>query len=198
MIVATVSKGTLLVLHGFNSAGENDKARFLRSHLQGWRVLAPTYGHDPRLAGSSLCDLVRRELLPHPPGAVLGTSLGAYYARYLGQKFALPAILINPLTDAVNTLAPAVGAQHNFRTGERYRFEPEHLAALVAYQVTHDPGERLLVLLDLGDELLDSLAAATRFADHPSARVVCYQGGEHRFAHLGEALPEIRRFVEPP
>lgn len=195
MSVTAVSNGTLLVLHGFNSAGENEKARILRQHLQGWRVLAPSYSHDPRLAGPALCELIRRELLPQRPAAVLGTSLGAYYARYLGREFDLPAILVNPVTDAVTTLAPAVGAQQNFRTGERYRFMPEHLAALGDYQVADDPRERLLVLLDLGDELLDSPATATRFANHPGARVVCYEGGEHRFAHLAEALSEIRPFL---
>ena len=185
----------LLVLHGFNSAGENQKAIFLRRHLSAWEVLAPSYSHDPRIAGPALESLVESELLGAPRAAVLGTSLGAYYARYLGAKYGLATVMINPVIDALETMAPALGAQQNFRTGEHYRFDPEHLAALVDYRVGDQQRERLLVLLDLGDELLDSVSTVAAFANHASARVVCYEGGEHRFAHLVEALPEISRFL---
>jgi predicted esterase YcpF (UPF0227 family) len=192
----TAVEGRLLVLHGFNSAGENQKAQFLRRHLAGWEVLAPSYSHDPRLAGPELAATVERDLLDQPRAALLGTSLGAYFARYLGQRYRLPAVLINPVLDAVKTLASAVGEQRNFRTGVRYRFTAQHLAALADYRAEKRAGERLLVLLDLGDELLDSTATAQHFSDGGGVRVVCYEGGEHRFAHLGEALIEIRRFMQ--
>jgi len=185
----------LLVLHGFNSAGENEKARFLRRHLAGWEVLAPSYSHDPRVAGPALTAAVESELLGQPAAAVLGTSLGGYYARYLAAHYGLPAVLINPVLDAVQTLAPALGEQRNFRTGERYRFEPAHLAALADYRVAEADDSRLLVLLDLADELLSSHATAGHFVGRPGVRVLCYEGGEHRFAHLAESLAEIRQFL---
>jgi len=183
---------TLLVLHGFNSAGDTEKARFLRRHLPDVRVLSPTYSHDPNAAVASLSGTIQALLTEGRPPALLGTSLGAYYVRHLGRRHERPVILINPTLDPESTLRPAVGENRNFKTGRSYQFTASHLAALRQYKCDEtQPDPPALVLLDMGDELLDSATTANRFQGRPGTRVVCFEGGNHRFAHIGEAVPEI-------
>jgi predicted esterase YcpF (UPF0227 family) len=52
-----------------------------------------------------------------------------------------------------------------------------------------------LVLLDEGDERLDSRVAGEHFTglDCP---VVLFPGGNHRFEHMEEALPRILRYAD--
>jgi len=183
---------TLLVMHGFNSAGDTEKARFLRRHLPDVRVLSPSYCHDPSAAVAFLSGTIQALSAASQAPALLGTSLGAYYARHLGRRHGRPVILLNPSLDPESTLSQAVGENRNFKTGRTYQFTASHLAALRAYacdETQADPPT--LVLLDMGDELLDSAATAKRFQGRPGTRVVCFEGGNHRFAHIGEAMPEI-------
>jgi predicted esterase YcpF (UPF0227 family) len=187
---------TLLVFHGFNSAGGTDKAAFLRNHLTGVEVLSPTYSHDPDRAVADLQNRIEEHTSRYRSVALLGTSLGAYYARYLGRRHGLPTILINPSLDPISTLRPAVGRNRNFKTGECYWFSESHLAALGRYSCDErhaDPPT--LVLLDMADELLNPADTARRFQNRSNVRVVCFEGGNHRFAHIGEALPYIAEHI---
>ncbi len=182
----------LFVLHGFNSAGNTDKAAFLKRHLKGVKVLSPSYSHDPDRAISDLQHQIEEKASLGGPLALLGTSLGAYYARHLGRRHGLPTVLLNPSLNPTSTLRPALGWNRNFKTGECYVFRESHLAALGRYACDDrhaDPPT--LVLLDMGDELLNSADTARRFQDQSNVRVVCFEGGNHRFAHIGEALPYI-------
>ena len=188
---------TLLVIHGFNSSGDTDKAAFLRSQLGGFEVTSPTYSHDPDRAVADLEHRIVAQTSRHKSLALLGTSLGAYYARYLGRRHWLPIVLLNPALDPVSTLRPALGQNRNFKTGERYTFSESHLTALERYACEDrhaDPPT--LVLLDMADEMLHSAETARRFRDRANVRVVCFEGGNHRFAHIGEALPYIANHLE--
>jgi len=195
--VAQINRVALFVLHGFNSTGDTDKATFLRQHLPEVDVDSPTYHHDPRLAGPALQARVENVIAGRAPVPVFfGTSLGAFYARFLAHRYDGRAILVNPVQDAVATLAPALGPNTNVKTGVRYLFERVHLEAFTEYRVdAAAPDPPTLVLLDMADELLDSRATARFFEARPNVRVIRFAGGEHRFAHLPEALPEIRRHL---
>jgi len=50
------------------------------------------------------------------------------------------------------------------------------------------------VLLDAGDEVLDYRIAEGTF--YACGRTLVWPGGSHRFEHLPDALPEIRRLYE--
>ena len=129
---------------------------------------------------------------------MIGSSLGGFYARYLGETSSRVArvVLINPALRPWLTLAPCLGDNTNYVSGEPFRFERADLSALEDYRI-----ERLqhpkptLVLLDAGDEVIDSRVAAEDYA--ACGKVVCYPGGSHRFEHVAEAVAEIRVFIGP-
>jgi hypothetical protein len=51
-----------------------------------------------------------------------------------------------------------------------------------------------MVLLDMGDELIDS--EITKTVLEPLMPVHAFSGGSHRFSHMEEALPLIQGFIQ--
>ena len=111
---------TLLYIHGFNSSPASSKAQALRASMDMLRradgFLAPALPHAPAAAAHMLEKLVQQ----HPHSAVVGSSLGGFYATYLAEKFALRAVLINPAVRPYDLLIGEIGRQKNFHTGEEY------------------------------------------------------------------------------
>lgn len=184
----------IIYLHGFNSSGASAKGQFLRAQLQDIPVLTPSYHHDPARAIVMLQHLVEQSLRDDDHLLLAGASLGGYYAQYLARRYALKQILINPALAPLTTLDDHLGENVNFYTGERYVLRRQHLDALRALDVPApcDVPIPTLLLLDQGDELLDYRLAAERY--RACAKTLLFDGGDHAFQHLPEALPAIRRF----
>lgn len=184
----------IIYLHGFNSTGNSAKGQLLKDHLPEIPVLTPTYHHDPETAIASLEQLVRQNLQQNQPLMLIGSSLGGYHAQYLAHRFNLKVVLINPALMPLATLQDYLGENTNFYTGETYTLTQAHLDALQALDVPDPCAEPVptLLLLDKNDEVLDYRIAATRYQH--CAEVVIFNGGDHQFQHMTEALPRIRAF----
>ncbi len=184
----------IIYLHGFNSTGNSAKGQFLKDHLPDIPMLTPTYHHDPQTAIAFLEQLVRRNLQQNQPLMLIGSSLGGYYTQYLAHQFNLKAVLINPALMPLATLHDYLGENTNFYTGETYTLTQAHLNALQALDVPDPCTEPVptLLLLDKNDEVLDYRIAAERYRH--CAEVVIFEGGDHQFQHMPEALPRIRVF----
>jgi len=81
----------------------------------------------------------------------------------------------------------------NLYSGEAFEVTREHVEQLRAL----DPGmpsrpERLMVMVQTGDETLDYRQAAERFRD---THLVIEDGGDHRFSSFEARLPEMLRFL---
>jgi predicted esterase YcpF (UPF0227 family) len=178
----------LLFIHGFASCGLGEKSRTLIRYYGRDQVLTPDLPHDPACAGSRL-DALRRQ---HPVDLLVGSSLGGHYATWLNRVDPIPAVLINPVVDPARLLASYVGTHRRWCDGAPFELTPAHLAALAAqYRPTLGPGERYLVLLHAGDEVLDYRDAAAYYRDH---EVVVQPGGNHRFENLADYLDRIDAF----
>jgi len=184
----------IIYLHGFNSTGNSAKGQFLKDHLPDIPVLTPTYHHDPETAIAFLEQLVRGNLQQNKPLMLVGSSLGGYYTQYLAHQFNLKAVLINPALMPLVTLHDYLGENTNFYTGETYTLTQAHLDALQALDVPDPCAESVpaLLLLDKNDEVLDYRIATTRYQD--CAEVIIFDGGDHQFQHMTEALPGIKAF----
>ena len=184
----------IIYLHGFNSTGNSTKGQFLKDHLPDIPVMTPTYQHDPETAIASLERLVEENLQQNQPLMLIGSSLGGYYAQYLVHRYKLKVVLINPALMPLVTLHDYLGENTNFYTGETYTLTQAHLDALQALDVPDPCAESVptLLLLDKNDEVLDYRIAAERYQH--CAEVVIFDGGDHQFQHMMEALPGIRAF----
>lgn len=183
----------IIYLHGFNSSGESQKGQYLKQQL-GLPVLTPSYPWQPEQAMAFLTQLVETSLTESEQLMLAGSSLGGYYACYLGRQYRLPTMMINPALGPVDTLRPYLGWNNNYYSGEKYYLEERHLDELRRYQITH-PCENhtaTLLLLDAGDEIINYRYAYDLYRD--CAEVKLFPGGDHQFQHLAEALPLIRNF----
>lgn len=181
----------IIYLHGFNSSPASFKASLLRRRLEalgrGGEFLAPALPHRPAEAAALLEALLAR----HPAAALVGSSLGGYYATWLAENHERKAVLVNPAVRPYELLASHVGRQRNLYTGEEYDFTAEHLAELRALEVERVRPERYLLLLATGDEVLDYRQAVRKYR---GCRQVLVEGGDHAFSGFAEHLDAVLAF----
>jgi len=108
---------------------------------------------------------------------IVGTSMGGWTAAVSGCKFGLPFVAINPVCDPVCAL-------HGFGV------EREVAETFFAFPLHDDCAG--LILLDKGDELLNSLETEENLKR--SYAVTSFNGGSHQFDHMKEACPVIEQF----
>lgn len=181
----------LLYIHGFNSSALSYKAGLVRKRMaelgRGTEVLCPELPDRPARAIAVLEALVAE----HPGAALMGSSLGGYYATWLAERHALRAVLVNPAVRPHALLAPALGPQTNLYTGARYELTPTHLAELEALEVERVTPERYFLITRTGDEVLDYREGVEKYR---GARALVIEGGDHGFGDFGRYLDDALAF----
>ncbi len=156
----------LLYLHGFRSSPLSMKARMVgervRQRHPGVVWCCPPLPPSPRAAS----ELIRQVTTgwPRERMAVVGSSLGGFYARWFALQTGCRAVLLNPASFPARDLSAHIGEQTTWQNPEeRFFFEPafvDELRALEADIARLAPAhpatpERLFALIAKGDELLD-------------------------------------------
>lgn len=181
----------LIYIHGFNSSPASSKARLLQARLEatgrGDRFVAPALPPSPARTAQLLDALAAR----HPGAALVGSSLGGYYATWLAEKHGLRAVLLNPAVRPYELLEGHLGVQQNFHTGERYEFTMQHVEELRALETeTITPG-RYLLITATGDEVLDYRAGVERYR---GCRQIVIQGSDHGLSDFPDHLDAVLAF----
>jgi predicted esterase YcpF (UPF0227 family) len=188
--------GHLLYLHGFRSSPKSFKAQRLHAWLQ--RHRPGVHWWCPQLPPSpaEALSLLRRGIAawPAPTSAVLGSSLGGFYATVIAEATGWPAVVINPAVDPARDLAAYVGEQMAFHTPEaRFFFRSayvDELRALTPGPITRP--ERYLAIIAKGDELLDWREMSARYA---GAQVRLLEGSDHALSDFDDHLPHLLHFL---
>ncbi len=180
----------ILYLHGFASCGDSNKTKLLKAYFGEDNVVAPDLPVDPVEAIS----FIRQQIFAHDIDLLIGSSLGGFYATYFTELFGIKTVLINPSTQPFISLAPYVGTNHFWCSGEPFVFTREHLNSLFEFAVgkLKNP-KRYLVLLQTGDEVLDYTKAEEKYA---GANFFVEEGGNHRFENLDTYIETIKKFRE--
>ena len=185
----------LLYLHGFRSSPKSFKAQRLAAWLAENRPdvhwWCPQLPPSPRDAMA----LVRDGIAGWPgPSAVLGSSLGGFYATAVAEATGWPAVLLNPAIDPARDLAAYIGEQTAFHAPEEpFFFRAEYidqLRALTLPAITRP--ERYFAVIAKGDEVLDWREMAARYA---GAAIRLLEGGDHALSDFDEHLPHLLRFL---
>ncbi len=186
----------LLYLHGFRSSPQSVKARLMAEHVQ---VKHPDLTwHCPQLPPSpqAAVTLLLQETAawPRDSMAVIGSSLGGFYATWIAEKTGCKAVLLNPAVDPARDLANYIGEQSCWQDPqERFFFRPEfvqELRDLSLPKLTRP--ERYLAIIAKGDELLDWREMHARYL---SARIHLLEGGDHGLSDFEQHVPMIMAFL---
>jgi uncharacterized protein len=184
----------LIYIHGFNSAPESFKARRVSDRMralgraQDYHV--PALPHRPAAAMAVLRGLVEQ----HPGAALIGSSLGGYYATWLAENYeplALRVVLVNPAVRPYDLLHNALGPQKNIYTGEAYELTAQHITELRALDVTVIKPERYFLLTRTGDEVLDYRDGVEKYR---GAKQHVIPGGDHGFGDFENYIDEVFEF----
>jgi predicted esterase YcpF (UPF0227 family) len=178
----------LIYIHGFNSSPASAKAQLLKARLEalgrGAEFLAPALPPSPAQAAALLDALA----LQHRGASVVGSSLGGYYATWLAEKHGMRAVLLNPAVRPYELLAPLVGLQKRFHTGEEYVFTTGHVAELRALEVERITPSRYFLIVTTGDEVLDYRRAVERYR---GCRQIVIEGGDHGMSVFADHLDGV-------
>ena len=155
----------LIYIHGLNSSSRSSKAGLLRERMTALGRAAdyacPDLPHRPQRAFEMLEALITGG---RGPVALVGSSLGGYYATCLAERHGVRAVLVNPAVQPYEGLRALLGPQQNFHTGERYELTQAHLDELADMEVaTITRPERYLLMVQTGDEVLDYRQAVERY-----------------------------------
>jgi uncharacterized protein len=156
----------LLYLHGFRSSPQSMKAQKVAARVRarhpGVTWWCPQLPPSPAQAMHGVRNGIAS--WPRERMAVVGSSLGGFYARWVALQTGCRAVLLNPAPHPARDLAKYIGEQTAWHDPqERFFFQPgfvdelQWLEADIAGLAPRQPAtpERLMAVIAQGDELLD-------------------------------------------
>jgi len=194
----------LLYLHGFRSSPRSTKARLVAERVRrdhpGVTWWCPQLPPSPAQAMS----LVSEGTASWPVGrsAVIGSSLGGFYARHIGLARTWKRALLNPAVHPARDLARHIGEQTAWHDPqERFFFEPafvrelQQLEAEIDLMAAKDPADQAMqyALIARGDEVLD-WREMQRFCD--GGRLTVLAGSDHAITDFPDHLDALMDFLQ--
>ncbi|QXB55556.1 YqiA/YcfP family alpha/beta fold hydrolase [Aeromonas sp. FDAARGOS 1415] len=189
----------LLYLHGFNSSPGSAKAQqmaaWVAEHRPDIEVVIPAQPNTPVQAWAAIEQTLAELQARHGEGlrlGAVGSSLGGFMATRVSEFYGCRAALINPAVRPHELLCDYLGPQTNPYTNEQFELLPAHMDELRALAVPVTAPERLWILQQQDDEVLDYRKALQEYA---FARLSLECGGNHAFVGFERYPAQIIRFL---
>jgi predicted esterase YcpF (UPF0227 family) len=186
----------LLYLHGFRSSPLSAKAVKMAAAVQALHPAVhwwcPQLPPSPRQAMAMLMAGIAG--WPQGSMAVVGSSLGGFYATWIAARTGCPAVLLNPAVQPARDLASHIGEQSAWHSPqETFFFQPEFVQELRELDAgTLSRPERFYTLIAKGDELLDWREMSARYAGSQGQLL---EGGDHALSDFDAHLAGVLRFL---
>lgn len=186
----------LLYLHGFRSSPASTKARMTaaavaeRFPLTTW--LCPPLPASPRDAMAG----VERSIAdwPRDSMAIIGSSLGGFYATWLAEKWGCRAVVLNPAVLPARDLARHLGDNAQWHDPEQhFVFEEAYIQELRCQEVARiTRPDRYFAVIAKRDEVLDWREMTDHYA---GASIKLLPTGDHALTDYAQHLDEVLEFV---
>jgi predicted esterase YcpF (UPF0227 family) len=194
----------LLYLHGFRSSPRSMKATQVAARVAAehpdvtwW---CPQLPPSPREA----MDLITQGTADWPQAgvAVVGSSLGGFYARWFALRTGCRAALLNPAVFPSRDLARHIGEQTTWQDPEeRFFFQPGYIPELQVLEKDIDrrtrpragAAEPLWVLIAKGDEVLDWREMQAFCA---GGQIRLLEGGDHAISDFEQHIDALFDFLQ--
>ncbi len=191
----------LLYLHGFRSSPRSFKAQRLADWVQAlpeprrpvWAC--PQLPPSPAAAWQLIQDTVQG--WPADTMAVVGSSLGGFYATVVAERLGCRAAVINPAVAPARDLAAYIGEQHTFDDpADTFFIQPSFMGefeALAPYPITRP--ERYWALIAQGDEVLNWREMQARY---PGVAGMLLPGSDHAVSDFDQHLAALVSWLGLP
>ena len=191
----------LLYLHGFRSSPQSAKAlrmaAVVRQDFPGVTWWCPQLPPSPKLAMAQI--MAKISAWPNAAGfqsmAVVGSSLGGFYATWVAEKMGCKAVLLNPAIDPARDLHRYIGEQTTWQApDDKFFFKPEFIGELQMLQAgLLKQAKNHLAVIAKGDEVLDWREMSARYS---GTHLRILEGGDHALSDFDDHLPEILEFLK--
>jgi predicted esterase YcpF (UPF0227 family) len=186
----------IIYLHGFASSANSTKALQLKKHIlenySKTEIIIPDIENNIVDAVQQIDKLIKE----FSPSALIGSSLGGFYATYFSEQYNLKCVGINPAVIPPAEMSEYLGENKNYSTGEKFLITQEQLDLLdrmgKEINVIKCPSN-FMILLQSHDEKLD-YRVATNF--YQGAVMDVTFGGNHSFENLETHFSKIKIFLD--
>jgi predicted esterase YcpF (UPF0227 family) len=183
----------LLYLHGFRSSPRSFKARVVHQRMaqlgRAQSLICPQLPASPKAAMELVLTLAERH---KDDLAIVGSSLGGFYATWLAERFGCRAVLINPAVDPLKDLDKHVGVTTAWHSDEPFEFKREYIDELAGLRVARiTRPERYFLLAATGDEVLDYRDMVAHYA---GAHQHVIEGSDHAVSEFEQYVDEVLAF----
>lgn len=155
----------------------------------------PQLPPSPAQAMAGLMQWVRGDAGNGQPLAVIGSSLGGFYAALVAQATGCRCALLNPAVYPARDLAAYLGPVANWHGDGGFELTQQHvdeLQALESPQFTQP--QRYMAIISKGDEVLSWREMTARY---PAGRMKLLEGGDHAISEFDDYADEVLQFVAP-
>lgn len=187
----------LLYLHGFRSSPRSTKAQLVQQRIaqrhSGVTLWCPQLPPSPHAAMDGVMQGIAD--WPRERMAVIGSSLGGYYASWVAEQTGCRAAVLNPAVFPARDLAQYIGEHESWHDPqERFFFRPEYVDELrVLDYATITRPERYYALIAKGDEVLDWQEMS---AHYRGAHGRLLEGSNHAITEFADHLDEVLVFLD--
>ncbi|MES2757588.1 MAG: YqiA/YcfP family alpha/beta fold hydrolase [Pseudomonadota bacterium] len=187
----------ILYLHGFRSSPASFKARVVARKMEelgrAGELVCPQLPASPKEAMALALSLV--DGVPADQLAIVGSSLGGYYATWLAERLGCRAVLLNPAIVPLKDLDQHVGVTTAWHSDQPFEFKREYIDELRALKVDRiTRPERYFLIAATGDEVLDYRDMVAHYA---GARQHVIQGSGHAIPEFADYVDDVLAFCTP-
>ena len=186
----------VLYLHGFRSSPKSAKAQTMGAWMRARRPdvqwACPQLPPSPKEAMALVAEQIAAWPIEHM--AVVGSSLGGFYATVVAEGAGCPAVVLNPAINPARDLAGHIGDLTSYHDpDDHFYFRPEYVTQLrVMTPRTITRPERYFAVIAKGDEVLDWREMTARY---PGATIRLLEGGDHALSDFDLHLPAALNFL---
>jgi uncharacterized protein len=187
----------ILYLHGFRSSPNSKKAQQVQAALaqRGLqaRFVCPQLPASPRVAAELISSIASTASCNATEQfAVIGSSLGGYYATWLAERLGCRAVLLNPAIRPFDDLRTHLGRQPVFFSDASIDMRPEYLDELLALDTPAiTQPQRYFLVAATGDEVIDY---RTMVGKYQGARQLVIDGSDHQITGFEQHVDAVLAF----
>jgi uncharacterized protein len=193
---AAASPTHVLYLHGFRSSPKSAKAQYMgawmRAHRPDVQWWCPQLPPSPKETMAMLFEQLAS--WPVDRMAVVGSSLGGFYATVVAERTGCRSALLNPAINPARDLAGHIGDLTSFHDpDDHFYFRAEYvtqLRVMTPRMITRP--ERYFAIIAKGDEVLDWREMTARY---PDATLRLLEGGDHALSDFDEHMLPLLAFL---